>query len=187
MPRQARLDIPGQYYHVIVRGVERRSILRADGDRTDFLQRLQEGIAKTCTLCLNWALMTNHLHLLLRAGMRGLSSLMQPLFTGYVGAFNRRYGRVGHLVQNRYKAILCEEDPYLQELLRYIPLNPVRARMVKTPAELAVYRWTGHAAIMGKASVPWQAVDEALTHFGDSITTETACFTCTSLVRFCSS
>jgi REP element-mobilizing transposase RayT len=150
----------------MVRGVERRSIFRADIDRLDFLQRLGKGLIKTGTSCFTWALMTNHLHLFILSGVQGLAALMHPLLTGYVGAFNRRYRRVGHLVQNRFKAILCEEDPYWLELVRYIPLNPVRAGLVKTPEALARYPWTGHAAILGKVIAPWQNVDEVLGRFG---------------------
>ena len=166
VPRQPRIDLPGQFYHVIVRGVERRPIFRADVDRSDFLTRLSSGLANTGALCWTWALMTNHLHLLILSGARGLAALMHPLLTGYVGAFNRRYHRVGHLVQNRFKAILCEEDPYLLELLRYIPLNPVCAGMIKTPEELARYPWTGHGAILGRVTNAWQAVNEVLARFG---------------------
>jgi len=113
--------------------------------------------------------MTNHLHLLLLSGPTGLASLMHPLLTGYVGAFNRRYKRVGHLVQNRFKAILCEEETYFMELVRYIHLNPVRAGIVQTFDDLAAYPWTGHAALMGKIVLPWQAVDSTLGHFGATL------------------
>lgn len=166
MPRQARIDLPGYLYHLIVRGVERRSIFRTDGDRADFLSRLRDGLQRTASVCLTWALMTNHFHLLILAGPEGLSALMHPLLTGYVGGFNRRHRRVGHLVQNRFKAILCQSDAYLRELIRYIVLNPVRAGMIQTPQALANYPWTGHAAILGRMAAPWQATDEVLRHFG---------------------
>jgi putative transposase len=166
MPRQARLDVPGYFYHVIVRGIERRPIFRAERDRSDFVDRLAKGLSTVGGTCLTWALMTNHVHLLILAGARGLAALMHPLLTGYAGAFNRRYGRIGHLVQNRYKAILCQEDPYLLQLLRYIALNPVRAKIVRTPEALSRYPWTGHSAILGELNRPWQAVDEVLGRFG---------------------
>src|SRR5437879_4683748 len=103
MPRLPRLDLPGQFYHVMVRGVERRPIFRSEEDRQDFLGRLIQGLRTTGAHCYAWALMTNHLHLLVLSGARGLAALMHPVLTGYVGAFNRRYDRVGHLVQNRFK------------------------------------------------------------------------------------
>jgi len=120
--------------------------------------------------------MTNHLHMLLLSGVRGLAALMHPLLTGYVGGFNRRYHRVGHLVQNRYKAILCEEDPYFLELLRYIHLNPVRAGIVKTLEDLKRYPWTGHSALMGAMPLRWQAVDDVLGRFGRALSAARASY-----------
>ena len=164
-----RLDFPGQFYHVIVRGVERRPIFKTGEDKTDFLGRLAKSLQKTCSQCFAWALMTNHLHLLILSGAEGLAALMHPLLTGYVGAFNRRYGRVGHLVQNRFKAILCDANAYFLQLVRYIHLNPVRAGIVKTLEELAGYPWTGHPAVLGRIRIAWQAVDPLLSHFGSTV------------------
>jgi putative transposase len=172
VPRKARIDLAGYLYHIIVRGVNRCAIFRCDDDRSDFIRRLGFGLLESQSLCLTWALMTNHLHLLVVAGVQGVASLMQPVLTGYAGAFNRKYQRVGHLVQNRFKAIICQEDRYLRELAQYIPLNPVRAGIVKSPAELADYPWTGHAALLGKSECRWQATDQLLSHFG--ATTESA-------------
>jgi len=149
--------------------VERRSIFNAPADRTDFLSRLAAGLTESGSLCFAWALMTNHLHLLLLSGARGLSSLMHPLLTGYVGAFNRRYKRVGHLVQNRFKSILCQADRYFLELIRYIHLNPVRAGLVKTLEELRRYPWTGHVGLMGTVPLLWQATDPVLGRFGSTV------------------
>jgi len=112
--------------------------------------------------------MPNHLHLLILSGARGLVSLMHPLLTGYATTFNRRYARAGHLFQNRYRSILCEEDPYFLELIRYIHLNPVRARLVQSLEELARYPWTGHSALMGRIPRPWQETDGVLGHFGST-------------------
>jgi len=74
--------------------------------------------------------------------------------TGYAVTFNKRHKRSGHLFQNRYKSIVCEEDPYLLELIRYIHLNPLRAGLVKDLKELDKYPWTGHSAILGKRENP---------------------------------
>ena len=78
------------------------------------------------TPCYAWALMRNHAHLLLRTGKLPVASFMQRLLTGYAVSFNRRHRRHGHLFQNRYKSILCEEDRYLRQLVIYIHLNPPR-------------------------------------------------------------
>jgi hypothetical protein len=91
---------------------------------------------------------------------------MKQLLTGYVVNFNRRHKRYGHLFQNRYKSILCEEDPYLLEVTRYIHLNPVRAGLVKGLTDLRRYPWTGHAAMMGIVARAWQDTAAVLAYFG---------------------
>jgi len=127
MPRQARLDTPGTLHHVIVRGIEKRRIVDDQKDRENFIYRLGELASDTGTSIYSWALMTNHLHLLLHSGEKGLSSFMRRLLTGYAIEYNRRHKRHGHLFQNRYKSIVCDEDAYFLELVRYIHLNPLRA------------------------------------------------------------
>ena len=79
---------------------------------------------------------------------------MRRLMTGYAVTFNKRHKRSGHLFQNRYKSIVCEEDPYLLELIRYIHLNPLRAKLVQDLKELDKYPWTGHSAILGHRKNP---------------------------------
>jgi REP element-mobilizing transposase RayT len=170
MPRQPRIDFPGLLHHVIARGIERRAIFRDAIDYCDFVRRLSVIVEETGTFCYTWALMPNHIHLLLQTGITHISKVMQRLLTGYATTFNHRHKRAGHLFQNRYKDILCENDPYFMELIRYIPLNPARANIVKTPQELARYPWTGHAAILGHAAQPWQAIGPVLETFGSSIT-----------------
>ncbi len=166
MPRQARLDAPGALHHVMGRGIEGTSIFRSDEDREDFLTRLRSLCKGGNLSVFAWALLDNHFHLLIRTGKQRISEGMRKLLTGYVVRFNRRYGRSGHLFQNRYKSILCEEDPYLLELTRYIHLNPVRAGVVKTMRQLGAYRWTGHAVILGRVKRGWQDVDSVLGYFG---------------------
>jgi putative transposase len=127
MPRKSRIDAPGALHHVIARGIARREIFLADADRDDFLKRLADILMESKTACYAWVLIPNHLHLLLRTGTTPLSSVMKRVLTGYAVGFNRRHNRQGHLFQNRYKSILCQEEPYLLELVRYIHLNPLRA------------------------------------------------------------
>jgi hypothetical protein len=91
---------------------------------------------------------------------------MRKLLTGYVVNFNLRHKRHGHLFQNRYKSIICEDDPYLLELTRYIHLNPLRAGIVQSLEELKDYRWTGHAAIMGRVRQEWQDIKAIRAYFG---------------------
>jgi REP element-mobilizing transposase RayT len=150
----------------MVRGIEKRKIFLDETDRHLFITRLIDLLSATETACLAWALMPNHFHLLLRSGPSGLANFMRRLLTGYAIQFNKRHHRVGHLFQNRYKSIVCEEDPYLLELVRYIHLNPLRARIVTSMTELDCYPWCGHAIVMGKRQMPGQSVDEMLDHFG---------------------
>ena len=166
MSRQPRLDAPGTLHHVMGRGIERKKIFRNEEDRLDFVQRLAALCQEGYLYIYAWALMPNHFHLLVRTGRQTLSKNMKKLLTGYVVNFNRRHKRYGHLFQNRYKSIICEEDPYLLELTRYIHLNPLRARIVKSIKGLNRYAWTGHSAIMGKTARKWQDVDEVLSYFG---------------------
>ena len=150
MPRQPRLEAPGLLQHIMARGIERTKIFRDDKDRKSFLGRLANILDETQTQCYAWALIPNHFHLLLCTGPTPLSKVMRRLMTGYAVRFNRRHKRKGHLFQNRYKSIVCEEDPYLFELIRYIHLNPLRAGLVKSLKELDKYQWCGHSAILGK-------------------------------------
>jgi len=166
MPRQSRLDAPGTLHHVIGRGIEGSKIFRDRGDREDFVDRLAKLCETKALSVYAWTLLGTHFHLLVRSGNQSLSQSMRQLLTGYVVNFNRRHKRYGHLFQNRYKSILCEEDPYLLELTRYIHLNPLRARVVKDLRELRVYPWAGHSAIMGKQERGWQDVGAVLGYFG---------------------
>jgi putative transposase len=152
MPRQPRLDIPNVLHHVIVRGIERRDIFADDADKERFLARLSALLTKNSTKCYAWAFLTNHFHLLLMPTTVSLSETMRRLLTGYAVYFNRKYRRSGHLFQNRYKSILCEEEPYLLELVRYIHLNPLRAGMVYDLDKLDRYPWSGHAVLLGHLS-----------------------------------
>ena len=154
MPRQARLDAPGVLQHVMARGIERRKIFWDDKDRSSFLERLALILEETQTQCYAWTLIPNHFHLLLRTGPTPLSTVMRRLMTGYAVTFNRRHRRAGHLFQNRYKSVVCEEDTYLLELTRYIHLNPLRARLVEDLKSLDKYQWAGHSVLMGKQKNP---------------------------------
>ncbi len=110
--------------------------------------------------------MPNPAHLLVRTGTRPLARGMRSLLTGYAGAFNRCHKRVGHLFQNRYKSIVVEEEPYLLELVRYLHLNPLRAKIVSTLRALDQYPWTGDSALLGTVPRPWQATGEVFSYFG---------------------
>ncbi len=166
MARQPRLDTPGALHHVIGRGIERATLFRTDADRNDFLDRLADLCVDGNLMVYAWSLLSNHFHLLVRTGRQPISKSMKKLLTGYVVKFNLRHKRCGHLFQNRYKSIICEEDPYLLELTRYIHLNPLRAGIVGDLEELRHYRWAGHSVIMGRVERGWQDIDTVLAYFG---------------------
>jgi len=166
MPRLARLDAPGVLHHVIIRGIERKNIFNDDKDRDNFLERLSTLLPETKTSCYGWALLPNHAHALFRSGPAGLPTLMRRLLTGYAVSFNRRHKRHGQLFQNRYKSIICQEDIYLKELVRYIHLNPLRAKIVYDLKGLGTYNYSGHSALMEKRERKWQDTKYVLSYFG---------------------
>ncbi|MEN6321687.1 MAG: transposase [Syntrophaceae bacterium] len=166
MPRSARLDAPGVLHHVMGRGIERSDIFFDNKDRNDFINRLSKLDEEGAVDVYAWSLMPNHFHLLLKTKNRPLSSSMRKILTGYVVNFNRRHKRYGHLFQNRYKSIVCQEDAYLMELVRYIHLNPLRAGLVKDMNGLNRSPWSGHSALMGKVERQWQDTEYVLSYFG---------------------
>ncbi len=169
MPRRSRIDAAGALHHVMVRGIERGAVFRSNADRNHFLERLGEILQETKTLCYAWALIPNHFHLLLRTGPVPISTVMRRLLTGYALWYNRRHRRQGHLFQNRFKSILCQEDVYLLELVRYIHLNPVRARLVEDLDGLDRYSYSGHGVLMGKVKNLWQDTQGVLGMFGEKL------------------
>jgi REP element-mobilizing transposase RayT len=165
MPRAARIDAPGALHHIICRGFERRAIFRDNDDREDFLRRLSRIVTETNTPCYAWALLPNHFHLLLRNGGTAITTIMRRLLTGYAVGFNRRHNRKGRLFRNRYKSILCQEERYLLELVRYIHLNPLRSGLVKDLEMLDTHPYCGHSAIMGTLPASWQDTETLLALF----------------------
>ena len=166
MPRLARLDAPGVLHHVMGRGIDKNNIFINNEDRNDFITRLSALVDEGAIEIYAWALIPNHFHLLLKTKNRPLSSSMRKLLTGYVVNFNRRHKRYGHLFQNRYKSIVCQEDGYLLELVRYIHLNLLRAGVVRDINELDRSRWSGHSALIGKVERKWQDIEYVLSYFG---------------------
>ena len=146
MARPLRIEFPGAVYHITSRGNERKKIFWDDQDRELYLARLDQIHERFHWHVHAYVLMSNHCHLLVETPMANLSRGMRQLNGVYTQEFNRRHGRVGHLFQGRFKAILVEEDNYLLEVSRYIILNPVRAGMVERPEE---YRWSSYPSIIG--------------------------------------
>jgi REP element-mobilizing transposase RayT len=153
----------------MARGIEGRPIFQNDYDRIDFFNRLAHLVEETETKCYAWALIPNHFHLLLKTGTIPVAKVMLRLLTGYAVSYNLRHKRQGHLFQNRYKSILCQEDPYLLELVRYIHLNPIRANLVADLKSLEKYPHCGHGTLMGKFKNAWQDIEGVLRLFGKNI------------------
>lgn len=163
MSRPLRIEFSGALYHVMARGNARETIFQGDQDRQVFC----EGLCRVCER-FQWrlwayCLMGNHYHLLIETLEPTLSRGMREVNGVYTQAFNRHHGRVGHLLQGRYKAVLVDRDNYLLELSRYIVLNPVRAHMCDTPAK---WPWSSYQAVLGKVTAPEAlAVNETLALF----------------------
>jgi REP element-mobilizing transposase RayT len=147
--RKPRVEFEGAFYHVIVRGNQRQNIFRDDRDRAAYLEKVERYRALHGFRLYAYVLMSNHVHLLLETSRAPLSRIMQAIQFTYTQSYNRRHRTVGHLFQGRYKAILCDRDAYLLELVRYIHLNPARLRQ---PQDFRKYRWSSHQAYLGKKS-----------------------------------
>jgi REP element-mobilizing transposase RayT len=163
MARKARAEVEGGLYHVITRGNNRRQIFNSPADYEKFLLLLAVQKIKLPFFLYAYCLMTNHVHLLLERQASAVGRIMHRLLTGYAQYYNRRYRRVGHLLQGRHKAILCQSERYLSELVRYIHLNPVRAGMVTRPED---YEYSSHRAYLGMEPAGVVDVDPVLRHFG---------------------
>jgi REP element-mobilizing transposase RayT len=148
------------------RGIEKRKLFLNNEDRSDFVARLKILVHDGAIEIYAWALMPNHFHLLCKTKNRPLAAGMRKLLTGYAVNFNNRHRRHGHLFQNRYKSIVCQEDRYLLELVRYIHLNPLRAGLIRELRQLDRYPWSGHSALMGKLKRAWQATEYVLSFYG---------------------
>jgi REP element-mobilizing transposase RayT len=168
MPRKARITIPGAVHHVMSRGLDGRPIFRDDGDRTFFLRILEQCVARSGHLVYAWALMDNHFHLVIRTSDYPLASLMRSVNGQYAQFFRRAAESRGYLFQDRYKSIVTQDQNYVEELVRYVHLNPLRAGVCSDMASLDIYPWTGHSTLMGHQSRPFQNTSDVLARFARS-------------------
>ncbi|MBI2982138.1 MAG: transposase [Deltaproteobacteria bacterium] len=164
MSRPLRIEYEGATYHLTSRGDGREDIFLSDADQRLFLDLLAETVQRCQWLCHAYCLMSNHYHLLIETPRANLSQGMRHLNGVYTQRFNRRYRRVGHVFQGRYKAIVVQRDVHLLELCRYVVLNPVRARMVKKAEN---WEWSSYRATVGQETKPaWLTTDWILAQFG---------------------
>ncbi len=162
MPRKPRLLVPAAFYHVTLRGNHRQDIFFSPADR-DVLDKIVAEVILKCGARLHaYCWMTNHLHLLIQVGSTPLGRIMLRIASRYALKLQAQFHTTGHLFERRYHAVLVDADSYLLELLRYIHLNPVRAKMVDTPD---AYPWSSHLAYSGKRDQPWVTTELSLSMF----------------------
>ncbi len=166
MPRRPRLELPGVPMHVTHRGVNRAAVFLDDWDFRDYRRHLRDVSLQHGIALHAYALMSNHVHLLVTASTPGaLSRAMSRLGVSYVPAFNRRHGRTGTLWEGRFKSCLVDSERYLLMVYRYIELNPVRASMVERPED---YPWSSARANLGLEADPWIERHPVLAALSDS-------------------
>lgn len=141
MSRKTRIELKNALYHVITRGNQKQNVFQDDADFSKYLTILSAYKERYVFILHSYALMSNHVHILIETPKFPLSKIMQGINQSYTMYFNRKYGMAGHLFQGRYKAILCDRDRYQLSLVKYIHLNPVRAGIIEAPEE---YRWSSH-------------------------------------------
>jgi REP element-mobilizing transposase RayT len=135
MARPLRIQYPDAVYHVTCRGNEKQSIFRDDSDRGRFLQLLNQSVNIYTVKLHSYVLMNNHFHLLVETPLANLSEFMRHFNIAYIGYFNRRHNRFGHLYQGRFKAIIVDKDTYLSVLSRYIHLTPSESNLWKKSSQ----------------------------------------------------
>lgn len=164
MARPLRIEYSGALYHVTARGNAREDMFLDDADRASFLEVYAQVSQRFHWRCHAYCLMSNHYHFVLETPDANLSQGMRHLNGVYTQRFNRRHGRPGHVLQGRFKAILMERESYLLEVCRYVVLNPVRAKMVRSARE---WPWSSYRATAGQAEgASWFTSDWILGHFG---------------------
>lgn len=166
MPRRRRILIEGGLYHVYNRFARGESVFADPEEAIAFVELLRDVKQRDGLTILAWAVLSNHFHLAVRTSAIPLSRTMKHLQGTYSRTFNRRWRRSGPLWQSRYQARLVEDQQYLDQVIIYIHLNPVRAGLVDDSAN---YRLCGHRELLGKVRSPLADVDDALICFGDTV------------------
>lgn len=162
MPRAPRIHVPGGFYHVTLRGNHRERIFLRPTDRRDLNEITADALQRCGALLHAYCWMTNHLHMLVQIGDRPLGELMHRVAMRFARAVQKHVPVTGHLFENRYHASLVDTDGYFLQVLSYIHLNPVRARLASAPAQ---YLWSSHAEYAGTRREPWVTTEFGLRMF----------------------
>ena len=166
MPRRARIDYPGLIHHVMARTYRPHGLFLDDDDRQVFVSIFKKKILETNGRCYAWVLMDSHYHILIKTSELPLWKVMKPLNTEYARYYNKKYSVRGPLFSDRYKSIATQDQNYLEQLIRYVHLNPIRAGICKSLKSLEHYTWSGHIILLGKAKNQFQDVEAVLHRFG---------------------
>jgi len=166
MPRQQRIKSKSGYYHIMLRGNERKNVFNDDDDKQQFLEVLREKKQENRFYLHAFCLMDNHIHLLISEGTEDVTKAMKRITVSYVYYFNKKYKRVGHLFQDRFKSEVIEQDSYILCLARYIHQNPVKAGIVQKAAD---YKWSSYNGYLdrGNCLVKMLDVDIILSLFSE--------------------
>ena len=171
MARQKRFHIPTATYHVMLRGNAGHSIFFSDKDRCYLCLLLQRAVELYDCRIHAFCFMSNHIHIAIQVGTIRLSQIMQNIALRYTKRINRNQNRFGHLFQGRFRSIIIDDNSYLNELIRYIHMNPVRANIVNSPEE---YSWSSHRTYLGLDQITWLTRETVLKRFGTHFDTARA-------------
>ncbi len=166
MARKKRYSLPGRFYHVMLRGNDAQTIFFEDADRYRMSLLIQEGVERYGHRIHAFCFMKNHIHLLIQLGITDISKIIQNITFRYTQYINKKYDRIGHLFQGRFKSILLDEEGYFLKLLRYIHRNPIRAHIVKSPSS---YHWSSHNTYLGADDFLWITTKCGLSKFDNSL------------------
>ena len=165
MARKKRIHVPNSSYHCMLRGNNGHDIFQKESDLCRLSLLLQEGIERYDHRILGFCFMSNHIHLVIQVRHTPLSKIIQNFTFRYARYINKKYKKIGHLFQGRFKSILVNDSRYLLELIRYVHLNPIRAKLVKKPED---YFWSGHQTYIGNDPFQWVSPLKVLKRFDET-------------------
>jgi len=156
MPRQERVRSKSGYYHIMLRGNERKNIFLDEDDKLRFIETIKEKKKEDRFYLQAICLMDNHIHMMMSEGTENIAQIIKRITVSYVYYFNKKYKRIGHLFQDRYKSEAVEDDNYVLALARYIHQNPIKAGMVE---RLEDYKWSSYNGYINKNAYISKIID----------------------------